>query len=308
MDWTFYCNLQRPGLLDEEARSLGARVIHTPVPIGNKFQFVRALRQELWRGRYDVLHCHHDLVSAVYLMAALGVPIDKRIVHVHNADESVLTPNIAKQWLLPPMLRNICLATADRIVGISNHTLDTFLAGRPRRAGRDVVHYYGVDQAPFEPPRGTDSLFVASLACRMMLGFCCLPGAWCLKKIRSLQLKFSPRCASSTTGSWDSSLVPARLMRRSERTQMDSGWAPRCANSAGGTIFRKSCHAATGSFFRAQNTHRKGLDWRLWKRNSRAYGCCYRQAFPMIRCCLEHAFDGLRFSKGRGLGPKLRWT
>ena len=164
MDWTFYCNLQRPGLLDEEARSLGARVIHTPVPIGNKFQFVRALRQELWRGRYDVLHCHHDLVSAVYLMAALGVPIDKRIVHVHNADEFVLTPNIAKQWLLPPMLRNICLATADRIVGISNHTLDTFLAGRPRRAGRDVVHYYGVDQAPFEPPRGNRLAFRRELS------------------------------------------------------------------------------------------------------------------------------------------------
>jgi len=39
---------------------------------------------------------------------------------------------------------------ADRIVGISNHTLDTFLAGRARRPGRDSVHYYGVDPAPFE--------------------------------------------------------------------------------------------------------------------------------------------------------------
>jgi glycosyltransferase involved in cell wall biosynthesis len=39
---------------------------------------------------------------------------------------------------------------ADRIVGISNHTLDTFLAGRGRRPKRDSVHYYGVDTAPFE--------------------------------------------------------------------------------------------------------------------------------------------------------------
>jgi glycosyltransferase involved in cell wall biosynthesis len=39
---------------------------------------------------------------------------------------------------------------ADRIVGISNHTLDTFLAGRARRPERDSVHYYGVDPAPFE--------------------------------------------------------------------------------------------------------------------------------------------------------------
>jgi glycosyltransferase involved in cell wall biosynthesis len=34
-------------------------------------------------------------------------------------------------------------------VGISNHTLDTFLNGRKRRPGRDVVHYYGIDPEPF---------------------------------------------------------------------------------------------------------------------------------------------------------------
>src|SRR4029077_13632475 len=42
-----------------------------------------------------------------------------------------------------------CLRMADRIVGISNHTLGTFLGKRARRAGRDSVHYYGVDPAPF---------------------------------------------------------------------------------------------------------------------------------------------------------------
>jgi glycosyltransferase involved in cell wall biosynthesis len=46
-------------------------------------------------------------------------------------------------------MRQTCLTMADRIVGNSNHTLDTFLAGRPRRPGRDVVHYYGVDHIPF---------------------------------------------------------------------------------------------------------------------------------------------------------------
>jgi glycosyltransferase involved in cell wall biosynthesis len=159
MDWTFYCNLGQPGRLDEEVRSLGARVVHSPVPIGNKFQFVRALRQELWQGRYDVLHCHHDLVSALYLVAALGVPITQRIVHIHNADESVLTPNTVKRLLYPPILRKICLSTADRIVAISNHTLDTFLAGRERRAERDFVLYYGVDQSPFERARADRQAF-----------------------------------------------------------------------------------------------------------------------------------------------------
>jgi len=119
------------------------------VPIARKIDFIRALRAELRRGRYDVLHCHHDLVSAVYLLSSLGLPISKRIVHAHNADESVLTPSALKQRLYREPMRRVCLMMADRIVGISDHTLDTLLAGRPRRAGRDMVHYYGVEPAPF---------------------------------------------------------------------------------------------------------------------------------------------------------------
>jgi glycosyltransferase involved in cell wall biosynthesis len=46
-------------------------------------------------------------------------------------------------------MRRICLTMADQLIGNSNHTLDTFLAGRERRRGRDAVHYYGVDATPF---------------------------------------------------------------------------------------------------------------------------------------------------------------
>ena len=150
LDWTFYCALGRQGELDDKARSLGARVILSPAPIGSKATFVRALRTELLRGEYGVLHCHHDLVSAVYLAAAMKLPIQRRIVHVHNADEEVLTPHRLKQRLYREPMRRACLALADHIVGISGHTLDTFLAGRARRPGRDIVHYYGVDSTPFE--------------------------------------------------------------------------------------------------------------------------------------------------------------
>ena len=150
VDWTFYCILGNPGAMDNKVRALGARVIHSPVPIVRKGKFVRALRMELRRGEYDVLHCHHDIMSAVYLLAALGIRIRRRIVHLHNADETVLTPSRVKQHLYREPLRQVCLFMADYIVGISNHTLDTFLAGRARRPERDVVHYYGLDPAPFE--------------------------------------------------------------------------------------------------------------------------------------------------------------
>jgi glycosyltransferase involved in cell wall biosynthesis len=89
-------------------------------------------------------------VSAIYLLAASGMRIRRRIVHVHNADEAVPTPSRLKQRFYREPMRRVCLFMADRIVGISNHTLDTFLAGQARRPERDHVHYYGLDPTPFE--------------------------------------------------------------------------------------------------------------------------------------------------------------
>lgn len=159
LDWTFYCAVAAPGSLDAKAQALGARIVRSPVAVDRQVAFGRALRAELERGRYDVLHCHHDLVSGLYLAAAAGLPIRRRLVHVHNADENVLTPSALKQRLYRPVLRRACLALADRIVGISDYTLDTFLAGRRRRQGRDLVHYYGVDPMPFEGPQPDRAAF-----------------------------------------------------------------------------------------------------------------------------------------------------
>lgn len=99
-EWTFYCALGREG----------------------------ALRKELIRVGPEVMHCHHDLVSAVYLVAATGLGIQRRLVHAHNADEHLPTSSGLKRRLGLAAMRHICLA-ADRIVGISNHTLDTMLGG-----------------------------------------------------------------------------------------------------------------------------------------------------------------------------------
>jgi glycosyltransferase involved in cell wall biosynthesis len=153
LDWSFYCTSGQRGALDTDVKALGGSVIQSPVQIGRKAKFVRALRATLLRGSYDVLHCHHDLVSAVYLVSAAGLSI-RRIVHVHNADEQVLTPSRFKQVLYREPMRRACLAMADRIVGNSNHTLDTFLAGRDRRVARDSVLYYGIDATPFQTASG----------------------------------------------------------------------------------------------------------------------------------------------------------
>jgi glycosyltransferase involved in cell wall biosynthesis len=173
LDWTFYCALGREGKLDAEVRQLGGRIIHSLVPIGQKTAFIVALRHELAHGGYEVLHSHHDLISGLYLLAAAGLPIRKCLVHVHNADEAVLTPNPIKQRMLRPSLRHLCLRMAEGIIGISNHTLDTFLAGRKRRLGRDRVHYYGIDGSPFLAAKNDRSEFRRCLglpaACPILL-------------------------------------------------------------------------------------------------------------------------------------------
>lgn len=163
LDWTFYCADPRPGAMEAEVRSLGAGIIHAPVSRAQKVAFMRHLRQAAKQGRYEVVHAHHDLVSALYLLAMAGLPIRRRLVHVHNADEEVLTDDPLKQRLYREPMRRVCLALADRIVGISNHTLDTFLAGRRRRPGRDLVHYYGVDPTPFETATADRPAFRRSL-------------------------------------------------------------------------------------------------------------------------------------------------
>lgn len=159
IDWTFYCALGVPGSKDEMARDLGAQVVHAPVAIGRKTAFAKALRAEIRAGRYEVLHAHHDLVSGLYLAAALGLPLRRRIVHVHNADEQVLTDNPLKKAVLRPVLRRTCLALADRIVANSNYSLDTFLAGRRRRPGRDIVHYLGVEALCADSTQGARRAF-----------------------------------------------------------------------------------------------------------------------------------------------------
>lgn len=164
LDWTFYC-IEGAGAFDERARALGAKVVLSPARIGDKRAFLRALRAHLSSHHYDVLHCHHDLVSAVYLLAGWRLPIGRRVVHVHNADESVLTPSAIKHALFRPAFRRICLTLADRIAANSNHCLDTFLVGRRRRPGIDTVHYYGIDPEPLTDAKPDRAAF------RRQLGF-----------------------------------------------------------------------------------------------------------------------------------------
>jgi glycosyltransferase involved in cell wall biosynthesis len=147
--WTFYCTYGHSGRLDERARRFGAEVIYSPYPVGKKRAFFTSLRLFMKTHPHDVLHCHHDFMSAAYLWAALGVPFRRRIVHIHNNQAKLPTPNRWKCLLLKEPMRQTCLRLADRIVGVSRHTLSSFLKNKSPIAPRDRVLHCGIDTEQF---------------------------------------------------------------------------------------------------------------------------------------------------------------
>ncbi len=149
-DWTFYSILGRRGLWDDSVIAIGGKIIYSPVPIQKKMDFVMGLRKSLKAGEYDILHSHHDILSAIYFFASTGLSLKKRIIHIHNTSLSLPTSKSFKKFLLHEPMRQTCLQWANNLVGVSGVALDAFLKGKERIPGRDMVIHCGIDMAPFQ--------------------------------------------------------------------------------------------------------------------------------------------------------------
>jgi len=160
VDWTFYSTLGQAGKMDDAVKKLGGKIIYSPFPLRQRWQFLKALRRSMAVGGYDILHSHHDILSAVYLLASAGLPLKKRIVHVHNTSLSLPISSPLKNSLLHEPMRRACLHWADNIVGVSDVALDAFLKRGAHKPGRDMVIHCGIDLAPFrrKPPGRTEFL------------------------------------------------------------------------------------------------------------------------------------------------------
>jgi glycosyltransferase involved in cell wall biosynthesis len=153
--WTFYSTLGKPGRLDDKVRELGGEVLYSPVSINNTRKFISALHNTIERGRFDIMHAHHDIVSAVYLLASSRTRIKRRIVHVHNTTMDLPTPSRVKKAIVWEPMRRICLTMSDRIAGISRDALASMVRDSVPKPSRDVVVYYGIDTSRFRNPRRT---------------------------------------------------------------------------------------------------------------------------------------------------------
>jgi glycosyltransferase involved in cell wall biosynthesis len=148
LDWTFYCTEGLQGRLEQLVNDYGGKIIKSSSNWSQPRAFINGLKLELQSGDYKIMHCHHDFMSALYLIAAIGLKI-KKIVHVHNMDEHIPTSSSFKAGFFRFVFRRICWYNSDLIVGISKHTLKRFILNRKHLKKKSTILYYGVDYEKF---------------------------------------------------------------------------------------------------------------------------------------------------------------
>lgn len=152
IEWTFYCMESKNGRLDDAVIAAGGRIIYSKSKLSNKLAFLRDLRNELKIGKYDIVHTHHDYISGFYMIAAIGIPFKRRILHLHNVTRSIPTGNLLLKRALIPVFRIMGLLFHDTLVGIAKNTLFDFVGKQVELNKRYQVLYYGVNFERFKVP------------------------------------------------------------------------------------------------------------------------------------------------------------
>lgn len=140
VNWTFYCIVKDAGRYSEQLTKLGCKVICSPYPISRPVKFIKTLRETIRAGGYDIIHSHHDLMSAMYFVASIGLPVRKRIMHVHNTSLDLPTNSRTKQFVARVAFRFLCNQLADNIVGVSKYALNSFLNGKSDNEKCTIIH------------------------------------------------------------------------------------------------------------------------------------------------------------------------
>ena len=152
IDWDFYCLFQSPGKYSGDVLENDGKIICSPYPISSLWLFMKNLRRVIIAGEYDVLHCHQDIMSGLFLLASIGIPIKSRVVHIHNTSLELPTNSRLKAFLGGVFFKWICLKTADYIVGVSKYALAAFTGSTLTDEKSRVLHC-GVDFTPYADDR-----------------------------------------------------------------------------------------------------------------------------------------------------------
>ncbi len=129
IQFDFLCNKTKPGAYDDEIKSMGGRIYHTPGLNPAKYPKYLSYMKSLFKENpeYKILEAHNGALGLYALHAAKVNNIPVRIFHAHGA-------SITKDWKLP-----IKLFCKSRLKANMNHNFTCGIAAAECYFGKQVV-------------------------------------------------------------------------------------------------------------------------------------------------------------------------
>jgi glycosyltransferase EpsF len=131
----FLATSGNPGLFDEEARRLGAKVHYVRYRRAHLPRFAVEFRRVLREGQYDAVHDHQDYASGWHFLMGSGVLPSVRVTHVHNPSYQ-----IDNNYGVTPVRRLTSRVGKTLVARYSTHITGT---------SRQAIAEYGFDATPF---------------------------------------------------------------------------------------------------------------------------------------------------------------
>lgn len=121
VQFDFLCNKKKPGAYDDEIKSMGGRIYHTPGLNPAKYpvylKYMRELFQE--HPEYKIVEAHNGALGVYALHAAKVSKIPVRIFHAHGAKHTLLMSSVSSFLKQSAMLTLLFLKkTGNRSVPI----------------------------------------------------------------------------------------------------------------------------------------------------------------------------------------------
>jgi len=133
----FVATSGKPGIFDEEARALGAKIHYVRYGRSYLRKFAKEFRRILRLGHYDAVHDHQDYASGWHFLIGAGVLPQVRVTHLHNP-----WLHIEANYAISPV-RRLTALMGKRLV----HRFATHVCG----TSREILLRYGFDLTQTQP-------------------------------------------------------------------------------------------------------------------------------------------------------------
>src|SRR3984957_5666436 len=127
----FLATSGNPGVFDDEATALGARIFYLRYGRSNVISFGRRLSQILKRGEYSVIHDHQAYVSGWHFAMGAGLLPRVVVTHIHNPVYQIQNGTPGRR-LSARVGRSLVGVYSTHITGTSRQVITEYGFGSPR--------------------------------------------------------------------------------------------------------------------------------------------------------------------------------